>query len=206
MKVTVLARENPFATQRMGGLWYRWPEGFRMDKLLVEWRAQNCYGAIVAPCGSGKTTLLDAIEQRFQQEGIFSERIEMKRGEGWFGLQQWKQIISAWRNKRVILLDGAEQLWGGRVMFWGWRKLSGPKLLITSHEELLLPTIYVAQTSALLLRELVQAMAAEVEMSDEEWESLYRRHECNLRLCLLELYDRYAAGEFSVGARLNRGI
>jgi hypothetical protein len=85
-------------------------------------------------------------------------------------------------------LDGAEQL--GRVGWWSFlrkaRRARG--LVITSHRAGLLPTLVECETSAPLLREIVECLHPGRPAID----LLFDRHGGNVREALRELYDLHA--------------
>ena len=102
-------------------------------------------------------------------------------------------------NRHAVLVDGSEQLG-----VFGWRRLLHATrrarcLIVTLHRPGPLPTLIECRTDAALLRDLVSEIAPpDAANIGSGLEDLFQRHEGNIRLCLLELYDVYA-GRHAVG-------
>jgi hypothetical protein len=196
----VLARDNPFRTERIGGLEFR-PGAESRVALFERLAARGYRGAIVGPHGSGKTTLLRELGPRLEAAGY--------RVHHWFLNEDLRRPSTRTlvRNARslgqsdVLLFDGAGHLpalvW--RLVAWAARDTGG--LLITAHAPGRLPTVVETRTDAgllaALLEELVGAPAAELAPLAE---GLRRARDGNLREVFLDLYDLAAHDDSRLAA------
>jgi hypothetical protein len=171
-------RENPFRTERVLTLRYRFTED-DWTRFLARLRASDYRGAIVGPEGSGKTTLLEDLGRRLAR------------------------LPPEERGEKVVLVDGFEQLsWLER------RRLlqRAPRLVVTSHGPCSLPTLLETRTSPELLRSLVHELQPGI--SAQSLDRAFFRHNGNLRLVFRELYDRCAnaGGESAVRTDEDRDL
>ena len=95
---------------------------------------------------------------------------------------------------QIVLLDGADLI---RRSDWSLLKrhtiTHAYGLVITSHQRGLLPTLIECSTSPALLQDIVAALQPQGHpLTAEFLDSLYKRHQGNLRACLREFYDWYA--------------
>jgi len=183
------ARENPFAVQRVLTVRYR-PQGWTWDQLLSRLADLHYRAAIVGPQGSGKTTLLEDLEPRLAQRGFTVHHLRLTREVRRFPTKTW-QFLRRLRSGDIILFDGSEQLGALRWSLFRWLSRRAGGLVITTHRRGRLPTLMTAQTSVPLLSELVAELTAAI---DADLPNLFNRHRGNLRECLRELYDQFAAG------------
>lgn len=58
------ARLNPFRTERVERLPFRFADGWHWERLFAELKSRGFRAAIVGPHGSGKTTLLEQLGER----------------------------------------------------------------------------------------------------------------------------------------------
>lgn len=188
------ARHNPFAVARLHALGFLLPEAGWHDlhKRLVR---LNRTAAIVGPCGSGKTTLLCELERQFGQAGIPTQNIFISRDVR----PPWRTIRDAavsLQTGGILLVDGMDHL--SRLRQWHLKQLARRRqigLLVTSHREGILPTVYRCRPDIELLREVAYRLLEPCGTVDpERLEHLYAAHSGNLRECLRQMYDECAAG------------
>jgi hypothetical protein len=185
----MLARDNPFSTDRVLKVRYR-PVGWTWEELLERLARLNYRAAIVGPEGRGKTTLLEDLEPHLRSRGFEVKHLRLTRETPTFARPWLRELCAATTRNDVLLCDGAEQMsWLG---WWRFRRLSrrAAGLVITSHRPGLLPTLVECQTDARLLREILHDLAPDRAGDSEE---LIARHRGNVRDALRELYDRCAA-------------
>jgi len=187
------ARDNPFATEHVLRVRYRFLKGSLAD-LLVRLESSGFRGAIVGPEGSGKTTLLEDLVAPLEARGFRVHLWRLHRGSR---RQSWMLCRSLRRARLgpgdLALLDGAEQL-GPLAWFLArraTRRAGG--LLITRHRPGGLPTLLSCRTSPGLLHDIVANLAGDTAAADgERARELFARHGGNLREALRELYDQWA--------------
>ncbi len=200
MNTKVPAHQNPFAAIHLDRLDYQFPSvGNSSEQIFERWQSLGFRASIVGPCGHGKSTLLDQMAKVIKRKGLGSTRIMLRRGEWRFDQRHREMINDTIFNDFVLFIDGVEQLpW----WYWNWNLHfvwpKSLKLLITSHVAGRLPTLYRAETSPELLSKLVQELLSGRSLPHQDLGLLYSRHRGNLRMALLELYDRVAAGELKI--------
>lgn len=216
-RAPVRARDNPFATDRLEALGYRSPrtgEPLDLEPLLARWESLGRRGAIVGPEGSGKTTLLDDLETALEARGHPVRRLRAEAGSGRLVEERDRDRVvrledpAEDQTRTILVIDGADRLtWRVRRRL---RRAAGRGrasraggLLVTSHRPGLLPTLTECATSPELLErlvaELVGSSGATPERALPPATALHARHRGNLRLALLELYDRWAEPSPSSG-------
>lgn len=188
----MLARENPFAAERLERL--RLDAAIPCDDLLDRLAALGHRAALVGPHGSGKTTLLGGLAERLEERGFRTRGVLLHRGDRRLAREQGRALLASLGRRDFLLIDGAEQLgrlaW--RLLRWQSRAAGG--LLVTSHRPGLLPTLHLCRSTPELLQGIVRravgeaGAAAVAPVADE----LYRRHRGNLHEVLRELYLRAA--------------
>jgi len=177
--------DNPFAGRRVESLAYRSPDlSWRRLEDRFDSLGRRC--AIVGPKGSGKTTLLEAIADRLNRR-VAMVRIPGSCDNPWRAVRD--QLPRPVADGHAVLVDGCEQL--GAI---GWRRLRhetrhAGALIVTLHNPGRLPTLVECRTDPQLLRDLVHALAPDL---DTDLDELFHRHKGNLRLCFRGLYDAYA--------------
>lgn len=184
------ARDNPFAVQRLGALAYRL-DGIGWETLLARFAALGCRAALVGPEGRGKTTLLEELGRRLQAQGWRPREVVLRRGQRRLSADARRRFLSSLGPPDLLLVDGAQEL-----SPLAWRRLrrdsrAAGGLLITSHREGLLPTLFTCRTSPELLAALLAELAPG-PLGLPPPAELFARHDGNLRAALLEAYDRCA--------------
>ncbi len=153
-------------------------------------RLQKCRGrgAIIGPHGSGKTTLLEELARQLEHEVVWIRLNIESHNSGRSARNCLPRTVD---QRHAIVIDGAEQL--GACTWWRLHRRiqKAGTILITSHRQGRLPTIYECSTSPELLKELVRELASEATTT-VNLEALYERHGGDIRLCFRELYDVWA--------------
>lgn len=191
------ARTNPFRSDRIEALRFRFPAG-GWDEALRALAGLGWRGAIVGPEGSGKTTLLIELATRLRQAGEAPELL-LADGPGRPCSRAWREIEGRVRTARGrVLLDGADRL--DALQWWRVRRLARETsgLVVTLHRPGRWPTWIETVTSPALLAGLVtelldggQPGAGAVPLDAER---LLRDCGGNVRAALRVLYDRWASG------------
>jgi energy-coupling factor transporter ATP-binding protein EcfA2 len=186
------ARDNPFAMDRIHAIRYR-PQRGTFAEILIRLKELNHRAAIVGPDGSGKTTLMEDLEKVLTTQGVRT-RMVFVNDLSPLTDPACRRLLSELAREEVLLLDGADLV---PRSCWSLLKrhtiTHASGLVITSHRPGLLPTLIECTTSLALLQEI----ARELQPPDrpiplESLESLFRRHQGNIRSCLRDLYDLYA--------------
>lgn len=193
------SRRNPFSTAlvRPGALPFLFPDDVTAAS-LIERLAENCWrGQIVGPHGSGKTTLLHGLipflreHRRVEVLALNSDqrRLPMSRG-----------VRRRWDKGTTVIIDGYEQLSRGQRMGlrMGCRR-RGCGLLVTSHADVGLPTIYATTTSCETVQQLVQLLMAGLDSQVilNRVGKIFRASEGNVRETFFQLYDLYESQQRS---------
>lgn len=187
------ARENPFRTERVECVAYRleattWEEIFaRLD--LLDGRA-----AVVAPHGHGKTTFLEAIDREWRERGLRTHFIRLNEERRGLTRRELESLRKSILPGDAVIADGAEQL-----NWLAWRRFrraaaEAAFLVISTHAEERLPTLYECRVSPSTLQWLVTEITeGEEKLDDTDAEALFAKHGGNLRDAVRDLYDRAAA-------------
>lgn len=186
------ARDNPFAMDRVHTIRYR-PQGTTLAGLLARLKQLNYRAAIVGPDGSGKTTLLEDLERMLAGQDI-KARMVFVNDTSPLSDPACRRLLSELTRDELVLLDGADL---APRSCWSLLKhhtiTHAYGLVITSHRPGLLPTLIECTTSPALLHDIAhQLQPLDRPIRARSLESLFRRHEGNIRACLRELYDLYA--------------
>ena len=187
-----LAKDNPFSTDRVLRVRYR-PQEWTWDQLLARLATLDHRAAIVGPEGRGKTTLLEDLGEKLRAAGWGVRHVGLSRERCTLSRGALRDCFATVSRRDVILLDGAEQM--PRLAWWDFvrRSRCAGGLVITSHRLGLLPTLVECETSADLLRGIVDELLPGAGARDD-LEVLYSRHGGNLRDALRTLYDLHAGG------------
>jgi len=189
------ARDNPFAVERVQAIRYR-PLKTTFDEILARLHELNYRAAITGPEGSGKTTLLEDLGRAFRTKGI-KPNLVFVNDTSRFDSPTCRRLLASLSRDQIALLDGADLI---RRSDWSLLKrhtiTHAYGLIITSHKRGLLPTLIECSTSPALLKNIVAALQPQSSLLTPEFlDSLYKRHQGNLRACLRELYDLYAQSD-----------
>jgi hypothetical protein len=187
----MIARENPFASDRIESLEFRFPEGTSWDNLLSRLKANNYCGAIVGPHGSGKTTLLEQMADRLEDLGFRPEVISIAADASMREKERLPERLRQVVRPGFILLDGAEQLSTRHWLPVRSAASGAAGFVVTVHRVSRLPVLIECATSPVLLEELVEELTGG-RLPASEAPNLFARHGGNIRESLRELYDRWA--------------
>lgn len=184
----VTAQQNPFRTSQVESLPYIFLEG-DWSLLLAQLAALEGRGAIVGPHGSGKTTLLENLKSTLERQG---EPVTLLRLTSEYYKLSFQETWRLWRSslrREWILLDGAEQL-GGRA--WLTLRLITHRargVVITSHREGRLPTLWSTATQMHTVEALLAILEqGQTSVSASELRLLFNRHKGNVREIFRECY------------------
>lgn len=188
----VLPRNNPFRSECIDRLPIRL-QGIDWEALVARWRESGWRGSIVGPEGHGKSTLLRSLRDWWEGQGGASTWLQMAFQQRRLTIDQARAIAQA-APASMLFVDSLEQL-----DWLGWRQLRRlampfQGIIATSHRPGRLPTLVKCATSAELLQQLVaELLGTHVESSQSELATLFTKHRGNIRDCLRDLFDQYAA-------------
>jgi hypothetical protein len=183
----MLARDNPFATDRLAAIAFE-PQGWTWSDLLTRLRKSGFRGAIVGRKGTGKTTLLKELRLRLADQGIGCVDLNLYADKRKPDRDDWSKLNRGKADGAIILLDGAEQLSTFRWLQFRLLTRRSRGLIITVHRPGRLTTLVQTETSPALLRKIVSSLDPETDIPDSE--EIHVAHSGNLRDALFELYDR----------------
>ncbi len=185
---------NPFATRhvRPGALPFLFLDGETASLTVDRLASQQWRGQIVGPHGSGKSTLLATLLAEIESRGMTPIV---------FRLQEGQRMLPAWPDPEpqpaaqvLVAVDGYEQLsWFSRWRLHKHCQRTGWGLLVTTHEDRSLPTIYRTEPRLETLRTLVERL----DPADLDWlevaelPRLFETHRGDMREVLFALYDLY---------------
>ncbi len=186
------ARDNPFAVERIQTIRYR-PLHTTFDRILARLHELNYRAAIIGPEGSGKTVLLEDLQQVLRQKGLRAN-LTFVNDTSHFDSPACRRLLSELTRDTLLLLDGADLI---RRADWSLLKrhtiTHAYGLVITSHQRGLLPTLIECSTTPALLKDIVgDLLPPSRTIPAESLDSLYQRHQGDLRACFRALYDCYA--------------
>lgn len=187
------AHENPFRTEQMHSLRYRFEPGTDLTSLRQRFSELNYRAALVGPMGHGKTTLVRELADAIETDGIPTARVRFSRQQRHAAPAQLLQLARESSPETLLVIDGSEQ-----VGWLTWRRFlrrSGHcrGVLITAHTPGRLPTLLECRTQPELLLNIVRELAPQHFANFEpDLTTMFARHDGNVRECLRELYDRCA--------------
>lgn len=185
----ILARDNPFSTDRVLRERYRLSES--EWSRLQEKLSYHCgRGALVGPKGSGKTTLLEDFKVRLSHPGRRITLIRLSAESPSLPPAFDKTFFAKLDHNDALLLDGAEQLSWSKWFWFRWHTRHAGLVIVTTHRAGRLPMLHRCSTTPMLLRALVRSLGE--DLPHAEAATLHRRHRGNIREALRELYDRHA--------------
>lgn len=186
------ARDNPFAMDRVHTIRYQ-PQNDTLADLVTRLKERNYRAAIVGPEGAGKTTLLEDLERALAEQGIKTRMVFVNDISPLTG-SACRRLLTELTRDEILLLDGADL-----VPRSCWSVLKRHTithafgLVVTSHRAGLLPTLIECTTSPSLLRDIAHRLQPTGQIiPPDSLDSLFQRHQGNIRACLRDLYDLYA--------------
>ena len=181
---------NPFSFRQVTKIPYFFPPGTQenMLSLLAERFEQNGrVGQIIGPHGTGKSTFLEALSQQLNGP-VFKTVLRDRQ-------RRLPPDFVEYHNKNcIVIIDGYEQLSAcSRVWLWWKRRQFGFGLLITAHRPIFgWPVLYETAPNRETYKRIVQILLKnEAEMDSQMLDSLFTKHQGNLREIFLELYDQW---------------
>ena len=188
----ILARDNPFSTDRVLRERYRLSES--EWSRLQEKLSYHCgRGALVGPKGSGKTTLLEDLRVRLSHPGRRITLIRLSAEAPRLPHVFTEAFFAKLDQNDAILLDGAEQLSWLKWFWFRWQTRHAGFVIVTTHRANGLPLLHRCSTTPMLLRALVRSLGEDLPLTEAT--ILHRRHRGNIREALRELYDRHAEND-----------
>ncbi len=186
------ARDNPFAVERIHAIRYRLLNTTCVE-ILARLQSLNFRAAVTGPEGSGKTTLLEDLQRALVRENLRT-RMVFVNDTAPLDAPACRRLLAELTPDEILLLDGADLI---PRSCWSLLKrhtiTHAYGLVITSHRPGLLPTLIDCTTTPALLREIVHDLQPPNHTTPVEFlDSLFRRHQGNIRACLRDLYDLYA--------------
>jgi hypothetical protein len=148
---------------------------------------------LVGPHGSGKTTLREEIERRLRADG-FTVRSLVLGDDHRVIWPELRALVADADAQTVISLDGIDRI--PSLLWWRFHRATRTVggVLATSHVRGRLPALHHHQTSADLVRDLVQELtdAATAATLHARCAALFDHHRGDVRACLRSLYDEFA--------------
>ena len=181
----MLARDNPFRSERIEGLAFR-DADVDLPMLVARFAKLGHRGVLVGPHGSGKTTLREALERHLEEAGWMLRRLVLAEDRR-VQPAAVKALCTGLTPRHRLCLDGLDLI--GPWAWWRLRRAGAGGILATSHRQGRLPTLHVHRTSPVLLAELVSELTGSDALATVEVTALFARHRGDLRACLRELYD-----------------
>lgn len=186
----MLARENPFRSDRIESLRYEMPVA-EWDDLFARFQAHGRRGALVGPEGVGKTTLLEDLAPHLHRMGLRPQFIRLNRHRA-----DWKTLRNGLSGGATetdaVLLDGAEQLSGLQWLFFKWQTRQAGAVIVTSHVTGFLPTLRVCPPCEKLFGDFAFRLSG-YACAGIDPVAVFRAHRGNMREAFRTLY-LYAAG------------
>jgi hypothetical protein len=186
--------DNPFSTRhtRPGAIAFRFDGGESVAALVDQLREWQWWGQIVGPHGSGKSTLLAALLPALKAAGRQVELVTLHQGDRRlpFDRASWRRRSSATQ----LVIDGYEQLtWFARRSLTRHCRRYSCGLLVTSHDDVGLQTLFTTRPSLELARKIVRGLVGtdDALFTDADIESAWHARNGNLREMLFDLYDAF---------------
>ena len=181
---------NPFAPERLESLEFHFPQGVTWETLLERLKTNQYCAAIVGRHGSGKTLLLHQMMPRLQELGFEPHLFRIAPESS---LREKERLTTAFRDVTApgfILLDGAEQLSTRQWLPVRSAASRAAGFLVTVHRVSRLPALIECESSPKLLDKLVHELSG-AWLPGDEAETLFSRHNGNIRAALEELHRRW---------------
>jgi energy-coupling factor transporter ATP-binding protein EcfA2 len=186
---------NPFATRftRPGALGYLFPPGQSAVGMLDFLRNNGWWGEIIGPHGSGKSSLVAELLPLLEATGRRVAIYSLHQGDRTIPIS--KADVAAWNEETQVVVDGYEQLsWWSKRRLQSQVKSRQAGLLITAHQPMGLPPLFVTEPTLALARQIVAELVKSdpnQTLTDAEVAAAFTAHGANLREMLFSLYDVY---------------
>ncbi|MCG8584049.1 MAG: hypothetical protein MI757_04980 [Pirellulales bacterium] len=192
---------NPFATRftRPGAQPFLFDGNENAHAIVKRLEENSWWGQIVGPHGSGKSTLISTLEPALDQHG--REVIHLRMHDHEHELPSKLFSSNDWRASTQLVVDGYEQL--GRFNRWRLKRHCRRRscgLLVTTHEDLGLPTIFTTKPTPEATERLVAQLldlhghgnlVGTGPYASSRIDDAFRKHHGDVREVLFELYDLY---------------
>jgi len=180
-------QHNPFSTRfiRPGKLSYQFENKDELTRIVGHFEVSKSQGAIVGPHGTGKTTLLETLSPYWNERGFIEQRVRPIAPENRIDID-WRAI----HRHSLLVVDGFEQL-TPPYRWWVRQRVRSKhaRLLVTTHQENRLPTIFKASTSwERTLRISRMIFPGDSSSYERDWKSIWQASEGNVREYLFGLY------------------
>lgn len=173
------AADNPFRSRAIEALKYCTASP---EEVYKGWLDHGKRGAIVGAHGSGKTTLLLEVLAIAQRDGHSPQLVVTRIEDGRIVCMP----LTIPKNIKDVFVDGIDLIPEKMSEFL---KLEG--LLVTSHQELTIPTLHECKTSVPLLGDLLDKLSIH-EIQDRQLQQLFNEHRGNIRNIFRDLYDQWS--------------
>lgn len=164
-----------------------------VDGLIVAFDRLGRAAAIVGPHGSGKSTLLVHVASALGRQGRPALVVRVR---SWRDIPRLVAVLRTRNRHGVLCVDSWESLGlAGGVVRW-LARVTGRRLLVTSHERAGFPELIRTVTSDRLLRAIVEGLPestawfGEAVLPDDVHDAFVRTGG-NLRDALGDLYDLF---------------
>jgi len=188
------ARHNPFRTERVLEIRYRLLDTC-WDDLFKRLEELGFRAAITGEHGTGKTTLLEDMEPRLVDRGFIPILLFQNDTTTALDESAYKPFFKEITSDHIILFDGADLLTNREWIRFAKNTRKAGGLIITSHQDELLPVLTECRTTFELLDEIVKdLLGAGSGPAKQTLQELFITHNGNIRDVLRALYDVYAGG------------
>jgi len=189
--------ENPFRSSCIDAIPYHACD-HDAAAVIAKWKADGRRGAIVGPHGSGKSTLMREVAAALEAAGEHVVRRTLRQDQPSPSWRELRDELARATPDGVVIFDGADAL--SRLMWMRYRHRSrrAGGLIITTHRAGLLPTLVTTRTSPELVDVLLQHLLPHASVAVHvDAHARLDVHHGNVREVWRDLYDRFAAGEFT---------
>lgn len=212
-------KHNPFRARQIspGRLPYFFPPGHDIGQLLQRFIDNGLRGQIVGGHGTGKSTLLQNLTAELGRCNyqVFPVCVTAETRRRFRRLRKsisrlHLEMADPNSHLRVITIDGCETAtrWE-RFRFFPRARRAGWGVLVTTHQDLGLPTLWSTKVTSENARQVIGALASleclpsepelprepERVVPDELLDALLARHQGDMREVLFSLYDWYRSGD-----------
>ena len=188
------AQDNPFTSRRVEALPFEWVYTSESE-MLSRVEKLNYRAAIVGAKGTGKTTLLEYLQKTFTEKGFDVRLVRLCEENRIINFDEWKKATNMLSQKSIILLDGLEQLPYIRWLHFKFATRNALGLIATTHNEGRLPTLVNHITTPELLKTLLSKLIDTTNIENSKLQSLFQKHNGNIRNIFFEMYDAKIHGE-----------
>jgi hypothetical protein len=186
----MLARDNPFSTQRIERILCFDPQlsETSWEEIGDRWESLNRHASLVAAHGAGKSTFMDAFQKRLEDSGHSVFRIFLNQESNKLSDEQWDMLGCC--SQQIVMLDGEEQLSHlARRRFYRLTQ-SCLGLLISRHKPTKLAQLLALKPNMALLLACIEKLAPEhINYLKPMLEGWWNQHHGNIREILLCCYD-----------------